>query len=82
MFESFAAVLSTFTRKVIERFGDDERELIIDASIEAFRWLTRQELERTDVKDKWINALAKHAYPPSGRSEMSDIGVFQIDTSS
>ena len=73
MFESFGAVLSTFTKKVIERFGDEGREVIIDASVEAFRWVTRQELDRGGVKDKGIYALAKHAYPTSGRSKMSDI---------
>jgi len=79
MFESLGAVLSTFTRKVIERFGDEGREVIIDASIEAFRWVTRQELDRARVKDRGIYALEKHAYPSSGQSEMSDIGVFQIE---
>ncbi len=79
MFESFGAVLSTFTKKVIERFGDEGRKVIVDASIEAFRWVTQQELNRSGIKEKGIYALAKYAYPTSGRSEMSDIGVYQLE---
>jgi hypothetical protein len=79
MFESFGAVLSTFTKKVIERFGDEGRKVIVDASIEAFSWITRNELDRAGVKERGIYALAKYAYPTSGRSQMSDIGVYQLE---
>jgi hypothetical protein len=79
MFESFGAVLAAFTKKIVESFGDEGRRAIVEASVEAFKWVGQQGVDRAGIKEKGIYALAKYAYPTSGPSEMSDIGAYRLE---
>ena len=78
LFETFGVVYACFTKVVVEKFGDEGKKAIAEASVEAGKWLARR-LEEAGIKERGIYALEKYVYPTSGPSQMADIGVFKLE---
>jgi predicted hydrocarbon binding protein len=63
--EQFSSVIGLLAKAVVEKFGEEGREVVEKACFESGRYVARRFMETRGVEERGTFALAKHVYPAS-----------------
>jgi hypothetical protein len=76
--EMWAAMAGSIVAGVVEKYGDDGRDIVKKAVFDACKWQTKKRLKEAGITERGIKALAEHGYPAEG-AHIGDHGVFDME---
>ena len=74
--EQFSSIVGLLVKNVIERFGEEGREVVEKACLESGKYVAQKFIESRGVKEKGTHALAKHIYPDTSNSQLTWVDEF------
>lgn len=76
--EMWAAMVGSIVAEVVEKYGDEGRQIVKKASYKVGKWQAEEIAKNTNLTKKGAKALAKYGYPTEGAT-VGDIAVFRLE---
>ena len=76
--EMWAGMVGSIVARVVEKYGDEGREIVKRASYDVGKWQAEEIAKKLVLKEKGAKTLAKYGYPTEG-AKVGDIAVFQLE---
>jgi hypothetical protein len=76
--EMWAGMVGSIVARVVEKYGDEGREIVKKASYDVGKWQAEKIAKNLVLKEKGAKILAKYGYPTEG-ADVGDIAVFQLE---
>jgi hypothetical protein len=76
--EMWGAMVGSIIAGVVEKYGDEGRNIIKKAAYDVGKWQTEKTVKELGITEKGTMVLAKYGYPTEG-SKVGDNAVFRLE---